>query len=102
MTEERPYGRHFAPRNEDEHTEALRGPEAASAPVEPKNRSKRPISLIASLPAFLLSVTSSQKTLIVRQGLLNRLSKISTKETLNLRVSVPLALPFLWCCSSSL
>ena len=38
MTEDRPYGRHFAPRNEDEHTEALRGPEAASAPVEPNEQ----------------------------------------------------------------
>lgn len=35
MTDERPYGRHFAPRNEDDHTEAPHGLEAASAPVEP-------------------------------------------------------------------
>lgn len=34
MTDERPYGRHFAPRNEDDHTEDPRGPEAPAAPVE--------------------------------------------------------------------
>lgn len=35
MTDERPYGRHFAPRNEDDRIEDPHGPEAASAPVEP-------------------------------------------------------------------
>mgnify|MGYP000180641490 FL=1 len=35
MTDERPYGRHFASRNEDDHIEAPHGPEADSAPVEP-------------------------------------------------------------------
>lgn len=35
MTDERPYGRHFASRNEDNHIEAPHGPEADSAPVEP-------------------------------------------------------------------
>lgn len=35
MTDERPYGRHFAPQNEDDHIEDPHGPEAASAPVEP-------------------------------------------------------------------
>lgn len=35
MTDERPYGRHFAPRNEDDRIEASHSPEAASAPVEP-------------------------------------------------------------------
>ena len=35
MTDERPYGRHFAPRNEDDHTETPHGPEVDSAPVEP-------------------------------------------------------------------
>ena len=35
MTDERPYGRHFASRNEGDHTDDPRGPEAASAPVEP-------------------------------------------------------------------
>lgn len=34
MTDERPYGRHFAPRNEDDHTEDPRGPEAPAASVE--------------------------------------------------------------------
>ncbi len=40
MTDERPYGRHFAPRNEDDHTEDPRGPEAASAPVEPNEQAQ--------------------------------------------------------------
>lgn len=35
MTDERPYGRHFAPRNEDDRIDDPHGPEAASAPVEP-------------------------------------------------------------------
>lgn len=35
MTDERPYGRHFAPRNEDDRIDYPHGPEAASAPVEP-------------------------------------------------------------------
>ena len=35
MTDERPYGRHFAPRNEDDRIEDPHGPEAASAAVEP-------------------------------------------------------------------
>lgn len=34
MTDERPCGRHFAPRNEDEHTEVPHGSGEASAPVE--------------------------------------------------------------------
>ena len=35
MTDERPYGRHFAPRNEDDRFEDPHGLESASAPVEP-------------------------------------------------------------------
>lgn len=35
MTDERPYGRHFAPRNEDDCIEDPHSPEAASVPVEP-------------------------------------------------------------------
>lgn len=35
MTDERPYGRHFAPRNEDDRIEGPHGPEAASAAAEP-------------------------------------------------------------------
>ena len=35
MTDERPYGRHFAPRNEDDRIEDPHGPEAVSAAVEP-------------------------------------------------------------------
>ena len=35
MTDERPYGRHFAPRNEDDRIEVPHGPEATAAPVEP-------------------------------------------------------------------
>ena len=34
MTDERSYGRHFVPRNEDDRIEVPHGPEAASAPVE--------------------------------------------------------------------
>lgn len=40
MTDERPYGRHFASRNEDDHIEAPHGPEADSAPVEPDEQVK--------------------------------------------------------------
>lgn len=35
MTDERPYGRHFAPLNEDDRIEDPHGPEAVSATVEP-------------------------------------------------------------------
>ena len=42
MTDERPRGRHFAPRNEDDRNEDPHGPEPVSAPVEQVQEADRP------------------------------------------------------------
>ena len=102
MTDERPYGRHFASRNEDDRIEDPHGPEAASAAVEPDEQVKETDQHECESSCVSSECEESSEDVDCQAEPAEHAPKISTREALNPRVSASLASPFLWCCSSSL